>query len=162
MRRARVGNTRITVQVGIGCGDAVSRWKSISPLAAGNGRRRGVLPLEGETNVNSAGLTPLPHLWRTKDVLDRRHTAAVVEVLTAWMQGHVLEDALRHALTVSGEMDRWNSVTPGAKDRERLDDALSTEANLLNTVPPGRPILEPTRANGRLRQVIDCRRTAKK
>jgi hypothetical protein len=97
-----------------------------------------------------------------KDVLDSGHNAAVVEVFTAWMQGHVLEDALRHAPTVSGEMDRWDSVTPGAKDRERFDDALSTVANLLNTVPPGRPILEPTRTKGLLRHVGDCLRTAKK
>jgi hypothetical protein len=102
------------------------------------------------------------NLWRMKDVLDSGHNAAVVEVFTAWMQGHVSEDALRQALTVSGEMDRWDNVTLGPKDRERLDDALNTVTDLLNTVPPGRPILELTRANGLLRQVVDCLRTAKK
>ncbi|MBN9689231.1 MAG: hypothetical protein J0M24_03245 [Verrucomicrobia bacterium] len=102
------------------------------------------------------------NLWRLKDVLDHRHNAAVVEVFTAWMQGHVSEDALRHALTVSGEMDRWEAATLGPKDRERLDDALNAVTDLLNTVPPGRPILELTRANGLLRQVVDCLRTAKK
>jgi len=78
------------------------------------------------------------------------------------MQGHVSEEALRHALTASGEMDRWDAVTLGAKDRERLDDAQSAVTELLNTVPPGRPILELTRANGLLRQVVDCLRTAEK
>lgn len=102
------------------------------------------------------------NLWRMKDVLDNHHNAAVVEVFTAWMQGHVSEDALRHALTVSGEMDRWDSITLGAKDRERLDDALSAVTDLLKAVPPGRPVLELTRANGLLRQVVDCLRTAKK
>ena len=102
------------------------------------------------------------NLWRLKDVLDHRHNAAVVEVLTAWMQGHVSENALRHALTVSGEMDRWDAATLGPKDRERLDDALNAVTDLLNTVPPGRPILELTRANGLLRQVVDCLRTARK
>jgi hypothetical protein len=97
-----------------------------------------------------------------EDVLDRRHNAAVVEVLTAWMQGHVMEDALGRALTVSGEMDLWDAMTLGAKDRERLDDALSAVTDLLNAVPPGPPILEPTRANGLLRQVVDCLRTARK
>lgn len=56
-----------------------------------------------------------------------RRNAAVVEVLTAWMQGHVSEDAHRHALTVSGELDRWDAVTLGAKDRERLDDAMDVD-----------------------------------
>ena len=86
----------------------------------------------------------------------------MVEVFTAWMQGHVTEDALRHALTDSGERDRWDAVTLGAKGRERLDDAMSAVTELLNTVPPGRPILELTRANGLLRQAVDCLRTAKK
>lgn len=99
------------------------------------------------------------NLWRMKDVLDSRHNAAVVEVFTAWMQGHVSEDALRRALTESGEMDRWDAVTLGANDRERLGDALDAVTDLLNTVPPGRPILELTRANGLLRQVVDCLRT---
>ena len=95
-----------------------------------------------------------------KDVLDSQHNAWVTEVFTTWMQGHVSEDALRRALTDSGEMDRWDAVKLGAKDRERLDDALNAVTDLLNTVPPGRPILELTRANGLLRQVADCLRDA--
>jgi hypothetical protein len=102
------------------------------------------------------------NLWRMKDVLDNHHNAAVVEVFTAWMQGHVSEDALRHALTDSGEMDRWDAVKLGAKDRERLGDALDAVTDLLNTIPPGRPILELTRANGLLRQVVDLLRNASK
>jgi hypothetical protein len=35
-------------------------------------------------------------------------------------------------------------------------------SDLLNTVPPGRPILELTHANGLLRQLVDCLRTARK
>lgn len=53
-------------------------------------------------------------------------------------------------------------MTLGSKGRERIDDALSAVTDLLNTVPPGRRILELTRANGLLRQVVDCLRTAKK
>lgn len=102
------------------------------------------------------------NLWRLKDVLDSRHNAAVVEVFTAWMQGHVTEDALRHALTSSGEMDRWDTVTLGPKDRERLDDALSAVTDLLITVPPGHPSVELTRAHGLLDQVVDCLETARK
>ncbi len=49
-----------------------------------------------------------------------------------------------------------------AKDREGIDDALCAVTDLLNTVPPGRPILELTRANGLLRQVADCLRMARK
>lgn len=59
-------------------------------------------------------------------------------------------------------MDRCDAVTLGPKDRERLDDALDAVTDLLNTVPPGRTILELTRANGLLRQVVDCMRTAKR
>ncbi|MBX3734014.1 MAG: hypothetical protein KF791_15675 [Verrucomicrobiae bacterium] len=94
-------------------------------------------------------------LWRLKDVLDSHHNAAVVEVFTAWMQGHVPEAALRRALTASGEMDRWDTVKLGAKDRERLGDALGAVTDLVNTVSPGRPTFELTRANGLLRQVVD-------
>lgn len=96
------------------------------------------------------------NLGRMKDVLDRRHNAAVVEVFTAWMQGQVSEDALHHALTVSGGMDRWDAVTLGAKDRERLDDAVSAVTDLLNTVPPRpphprtHPRQRPAAAGGRL------------
>ena len=85
--------------------------------------------------------TPCPHRAQMKDVLDSQHNAWVTEVFTTWMQGHVSEDALRRALTDSGEMDRWDAVKLGAKDRERLDDALNAVTDLLNTVPPGRPIL---------------------
>lgn len=82
------------------------------------------------------------------------------KVFTAWTQGQVSEDALRHALTASAKMDRWDAVTLGAKDRQRLDDALSAVTDLLNTVPPGRPSLELSRANGLLRQVVDLTRQA--
>ena len=91
------------------------------------------------------------NLWRLKDVLDHRHNVTVVEVFTVWMQGYVSKNALRHALTVSGEMDRWDAATLGPKDRERLDDALSAVTDFLKAVPPGRPIPELTRANGLLR-----------
>ncbi len=77
------------------------------------------------------------------------------------MQGHVSENALRHALTLSGEMDRWDAVTLGAKDRERLDDALNAVTDLVYTVPPSRPIPELTWANGLLRQLADCLRSAR-
>ena len=53
-------------------------------------------------------------------------------------------------------------MTLGAEDCERLDDALSAVTDLLNTVPPGRPIFELIRANGLLRQVVDCLMTAKR
>ena len=66
------------------------------------------------------------NLWLMKDVLDSRHNAAVVEVFTTWMQGHVSEDVLRRVLTDSGELDRWNVVKLGAKDRERPGGALAS------------------------------------
>jgi len=78
------------------------------------------------------------------------------------MQGYISEDTLRHALIVSGQMDREDTVTMEARDCGRLDDALSAVTEFLKTVPPGCPILELTRANGLLRQVVDCLRTAKK
>ena len=71
-------------------------------------------------------------------------------------------DALRRALTDSGEMDRWDAVNLGARDRACLSDALDAVTDLLNTVPPGRPILELTRANGLLRQVLDVLRNTHK
>jgi hypothetical protein len=86
----------------------------------------------------------------------------VVEAFTAWMQAHVSEDALRRVLTNSGGMDRWDAVTLEPKDRERLGDALTAVTDILNAVPPGRRILELTRAKGPLRQVMDLLRQAGK
>lgn len=52
-------------------------------------------------------------------------------------------------------MGRSDALTSGSKHRKRLDDTLNMVTDLLNTVAPGRPILELTRANGLLRQVVD-------
>ena len=40
----------------------------------------------------------------------RHHNPDVVEIFTAWMQGHVSEDALRHALTDPGERSRCDAL----------------------------------------------------
>jgi hypothetical protein len=84
------------------------------------------LPAEGE------GIYPI----------HRHNNDATVPVFTAWMPGNVSKDALNRALIVIAEIDRRDAVTMGAKDCERLDDALSAVSDLLNTVPPGRPIPE--------------------
>jgi len=44
------------------------------------------------------------NLWKLKDVLDSQHNAFVVEVFVAWMEGFVPYEALREALTLTGEI----------------------------------------------------------
>ncbi len=101
------------------------------------------------------------NLWRMKDVLDSAHNTAVTDVFTAWMQGFVSEDALRRTLVDSGEMDRWDTVRLRAPDQRRLVEAVDAVSDLLNSVPPCAPVTELTRANGLLREVMDCLRNAK-
>lgn len=76
------------------------------------------------------------------------------------MQGHVSENPLRHALTVSGEMDRWDTVRLRTPEQRRLVEAFDAVADLLNSAPPGEPVPQLTRPNGLLRQVMDLLRQA--
>jgi Flp pilus assembly protein TadD len=97
-------------------------------------------------------------LNRVADPAKAHRLEGIPEPLTALQVAcliHASEDALRHALTVSGEMDRWDAVTLGTKDRERLGDALSAVSDLLNPFPSDRPILRFTRTTGLLRQLMD-------
>ena len=98
------------------------------------------------------------NLWRMKDVLDAQHKGWVTEVFTAWMEGILPETAIRSALFESGEMDRWDTVRLRAPDQRRLVDALDAVTDLLNSVPPSAPVTQWTRANGLLRQALDCLR----
>lgn len=102
------------------------------------------------------------NLWRLKDVLDSQHNVWVSEVFTAWMQGFVSEAATRSALIDSGEMDRWDTVRLRAPEQKRLVEAFDAVTDLLNSVPPSAQVTHWTRADGLLRQVIDCLRVAKK
>lgn len=96
------------------------------------------------------------NLWRLRDVLDARHTECLRQVFNAWIDRQLSPDALRDALMSSGEMDLWETVRLGAAHERRLADAIDAVTDLLNAVPPGAPTRELTRANGLLRQVMDC------
>ena len=82
------------------------------------------------------------NLWRMKDVLDSRNREAVHEVLTAWMDGYLGEDAIRDALFTSGEMDRWDTVRLRAPEQRRVADALDAVTDLIT-----QPRLVPRAAN---------------
>lgn len=45
------------------------------------------------------------NLWRLKDALDSQRTAWVIELFTAWMSGHVPDEALRRALVDVGAIE---------------------------------------------------------
>ncbi len=100
------------------------------------------------------------NLWRMKDVLETQHNEWVTEVFTAWMQGLVPEATIRRALFDSGEMDRWDTVRFRAPEQKRLVEAFDAVSDLLNAVPPSAPVPQWTRANGLLRQALDCLRQA--
>lgn len=100
------------------------------------------------------------NLWRMKNVLDSQHNAAVTEVFTGWMEGSVSDDALRRALTHSGEMDRWETIRLQAPEQSRLVDAVDAVSDLLNLTLPGEPMTQISRANTLLREVMDEQRMA--
>ena len=102
------------------------------------------------------------NLWKMKEVLDSKHNGWVTEVFRAWMEGHLPEKAIREALSGSGELDRWDTVRLRAPEQKRLVEAFDAVTDLVNSVPPSAPLTQLTRANGLLRQVIDCLREAKK
>lgn len=102
------------------------------------------------------------NLWRMKDVLDSQRNGWVTEVFTAWMQGFVSETAIRTALCDSGEIDRWDTVRLRVPEQKRLVEAFDAVTDLLNSSSPSAPVTQLTRANGLLREVMDCLREAKK
>ncbi len=102
------------------------------------------------------------NLWRAKDELGQQQKEWVAVVITGWMEGHVSEDAIRSALTESGEMDRWDTVRLRASEQRRLVDAIDAVSDILKTTPPGVGSSVLTRADGLLREVADLLRQARK
>ena len=101
-------------------------------------------------------------LWRMKDDLGTQHNAWVTEVVSAWMQGHVSENAIRTALVDSGEMDRWDTIRLQAPEQRRLAEAIDAVTDILKSAPPGNATPQITRADGLLREVADLLRQARK
>lgn len=95
------------------------------------------------------------NLWNLKDVLDSRHNAAVTQILSAWMQGALSDNALRHALKVSGEMDRWDASSIRDSDCERLVNVNMAVNQILSSIPPGSLSTRLTQASAVLRIVLD-------
>lgn len=100
------------------------------------------------------------NLWRLKGVLDGPHNGWVTEAFTAWMQGHVSEDSLRHALEHSGEMERWDTVRPGLPEQRRLAELSATVTELLHATAPGRAMTHLSHANALLGELADALRQA--
>ena len=97
----------------------------------------------------------LLNLWRLKDVLDPPRASCAVQVFTAWMDGDVSEEALRHALNDAGEIDRWDSIQLRPDERTRLDHAIDTVNDILRTTPPGVAHSALARAASLLRQAAE-------
>jgi hypothetical protein len=82
------------------------------------------------------------NLWRMKDVRDSRNRDAVGAVFTTWMDDYLGEDAIREALLVSGELNRWDTGRLWTPDQKWLIEAFDAVTHLLNTTPPRAP--DPT------------------
>ena len=102
------------------------------------------------------------NLWRMNDELSPQQKGWVAVVMTAWMDGQVPDDAIRSALTDSGEMDRWDTVRLRPPQQRRLVDAIDAVADILKSTPPGGASPAITRADGLLREVLDLLRTVRK
>ena len=102
------------------------------------------------------------NLWRMNDELSSQQKGWVAVVTTAWMDGQVPVDAIRSALTDSGEMDRWDTVRLRAPEQRRLVDAIDAVSDILKSTPPGGVSPAITRADGLLREVLDLLRTVRK
>lgn len=99
-------------------------------------------------------------LWSLRSVLDARSNAWVTEVFTAWMDGCISEEALRRALTDSGEMDRWDAVRLPSIDQRRLTDAIDAVNDLLTNTAPGAPVPHLSHANAQLREALESLKRA--
>lgn len=100
------------------------------------------------------------NLWSLKCVLDSRANAWVTEVFTAWMDGCISEEALRRALTDSGEMDRWDAVRLPSTDHRRLTDAIDAVNELLTKTAPGAQVSQLSHANAQLREALESLKRA--
>ncbi|MGE3310919.1 MAG: hypothetical protein AB7O66_13195 [Limisphaerales bacterium] len=60
----------------------------------------------------------LINLWRLRHTLDHQQSGLATEVFTAWMNGHVPDELLRHALTDRGEMEPRNGM-PRTREQQQ-------------------------------------------
>ena len=101
-------------------------------------------------------------LWWMRDELGPKQNGWVATVTTAWLEGLLPEEAIRSALTDSGEMDRWDTVRLRAPEQRRLVDAIDAVSDILKTTLPGVGSPALTRADGLLREVADLLRSVRK
>ena len=80
----------------------------------------------------------LVNLWTLVSRLDGERSALVSEVLTAALVGNLKENDIKRALLVAGEMARWDETQPSSETKQRLEEAESTVANLVRSLPPCR------------------------
>lgn len=102
------------------------------------------------------------NLWGLKDELDPRSHRWVADVFNAWTHGYFSEDDLRRALTIAGEMERWDSFNLQIGESDQLRDALNAVIGLLKTIPPSAPAVQLTRARQVLLETRDSLRMANK
>ncbi len=95
------------------------------------------------------------NLWQMKQELGPQQSQWVADVLTAWLEGNLSENAIRSALKDSGEMDRWDNICLQAPEQRRLADAIDAVSDIVKATPPGPASPALTRANDLLREVAN-------
>ena len=102
------------------------------------------------------------NLWQMKQELGPQQSQWVADVLTAWLEGSLSENAIRSALKDSGEMDRWDNIYLQAPEQRRLADAIDAVSDITKATPPGPSSPALTRANDLLREVANLLRNIQK
>ena len=97
----------------------------------------------------------LINLYSAKDDIEGEHRKRMMDVLGGWMDGYISEDALRTALTASGEMDRWDAVKLGGTEEARLLTVIHDVETLIKSVSPSQSHVDFAAARRNLVLALD-------
>ena len=86
----------------------------------------------------------------------------MLDVLGGWLDGHISEDALRTALTASGEMDRWDTVKLAGTEEARLLAIIHDVETLIKSVSPSQAHVDFAAARRNLVLALDILKRARK
>ena len=104
----------------------------------------------------------LINLYSAKDDLEGKHLKRMLDVLGGWLDGHISEDALRAALSASGEMDRWDTVNLTGTEETRLLSVINDVETLIKSVSPSQAHVDFAAARRNLVMALDTLKRARK